>query len=314
MDYRSYLKTPRVFGFHGVYKALAVHTGLVDDRFHLRDLNGQRLVDAWARDAKLRGFGCEHPLCRKWREGVGRSLGCRPPRTNPSWRRADWAELAEAFLPGSARTWERHCLQDLLLTRSEKPLNALVHIWRLLDTEPEDSPVDERSFHLRLEETAPQHAELLRAIRAYEGFSRLLTDAFDGLRRRASASDGRGFDLSGADDDSLFEGTASEVPPAFEATENALVHVGRDLTFASRFDRFSRPLTGVGLAAELCRHHEEVQRQKSREGKRPWFDRIAENRVQMRHSYRVTERTEPSGAYVHYYRTQPVSRFLMDLL
>jgi hypothetical protein len=30
VDHRSYLKTPRVFGFNGVYKRLATHLGLVD--------------------------------------------------------------------------------------------------------------------------------------------------------------------------------------------------------------------------------------------------------------------------------------------
>jgi len=30
LDARSYLKTPRIFGFHGVYKRLAIHLGLVD--------------------------------------------------------------------------------------------------------------------------------------------------------------------------------------------------------------------------------------------------------------------------------------------
>ncbi|MEX0715872.1 MAG: hypothetical protein WD066_04760, partial [Planctomycetaceae bacterium] len=29
-DARSYLKTPRIFGFHGVYKRLAIHLGIVD--------------------------------------------------------------------------------------------------------------------------------------------------------------------------------------------------------------------------------------------------------------------------------------------
>ena len=54
VDARSYLKTPRVFGFHGVYKRLAVHLGLLD--VHLTPgPNAERLGDAWARGAGTQG-------------------------------------------------------------------------------------------------------------------------------------------------------------------------------------------------------------------------------------------------------------------
>lgn len=47
LDARSYLKTPRVFGFHGVYKRRATHLGIVD--VHLGPgPNAEGLVDAWA--------------------------------------------------------------------------------------------------------------------------------------------------------------------------------------------------------------------------------------------------------------------------
>ncbi len=48
LDARSYLKTPRIFGFHGVYKRLAHHLGIVD--VHLRPgLHAEGLVNAWAK-------------------------------------------------------------------------------------------------------------------------------------------------------------------------------------------------------------------------------------------------------------------------
>ena len=46
VDFRRYLKTPRVFGFHGVYKRLAVHVGLVDSDLAPRP-EAEQLVDAW---------------------------------------------------------------------------------------------------------------------------------------------------------------------------------------------------------------------------------------------------------------------------
>ncbi len=49
LDERSYLKTPRIFGFHGVYKRLAIHLGLVDVHMNPQ-ASAEELVQAWARD------------------------------------------------------------------------------------------------------------------------------------------------------------------------------------------------------------------------------------------------------------------------
>ena len=60
VDARSYLKTPRIFGFHGVYKPLAVHLGLLD--VHLGPgPNAERLADAWARGRGLAGIAGAKP-------------------------------------------------------------------------------------------------------------------------------------------------------------------------------------------------------------------------------------------------------------
>ncbi len=55
LDARSYLKTPRIFGFHGVYKRLACHLGLVD--VHLAPgPNAEGLADSWARGLGYTGL------------------------------------------------------------------------------------------------------------------------------------------------------------------------------------------------------------------------------------------------------------------
>ena len=52
LDARSYLKTPRIFGFNGVYKRLGIHLGLVD--VHLGPgPNTEVLVDAWGPGAGI---------------------------------------------------------------------------------------------------------------------------------------------------------------------------------------------------------------------------------------------------------------------
>ena len=71
LDQRSYLKTPRIFGFHGVYKRLAIHLGLVDVHLGPRPAS-ERLADAWARDAGHGGLSGCRPLLSKWRHAVHR--------------------------------------------------------------------------------------------------------------------------------------------------------------------------------------------------------------------------------------------------
>ena len=101
LDARSYLKTPRIFGFHGVYRRLANHLGLLDA--HLGPgPNTEILVDAWARDRKVGGVDGIRDLRAQWRRAIERCLAESPPRTKPGWPRETWEELAA--LPPVQRT------------------------------------------------------------------------------------------------------------------------------------------------------------------------------------------------------------------
>ena len=65
IDARSYLKTPRIFGFNGVYKRLATHLGLVD--VHLGPgPSTEHLVDAWARGLGFAGIGAARRMISRW--------------------------------------------------------------------------------------------------------------------------------------------------------------------------------------------------------------------------------------------------------
>jgi len=96
LDARSYLKTPRIFGVHGVYKRLAVHLGFVDVNLGPGP-NTERLADAWARDQGLAGLPGAKDLLNRWRVAVRRSVEAGPPRTKPGWPEKSWDELARAF-------------------------------------------------------------------------------------------------------------------------------------------------------------------------------------------------------------------------
>jgi hypothetical protein len=95
LDARSYLKTPRIFGFHGVYKRLAIHLGIVD--VHLAPgPNAEGLANAWANSLGLGKLENAKPLLGRWSAAVHRSLCERPPRTKTSFHSDDWIELSHA--------------------------------------------------------------------------------------------------------------------------------------------------------------------------------------------------------------------------
>jgi hypothetical protein len=316
LDARSYLKTPRIFGFHGVYKRLAIHLGLVD--VHLGPgPNAEELVDAWARDLGHAGVSDVRPTLARWSAAVRRSLAEKPSRTRPNWNNDAWAELAHALAPSTCKSREKRFLRNLLHATDQRQLGALPAIWQL-QGDFDDGEFREELLHDRLQQHEPSYRPLLGAIRSYEAFARSLQDAFDVLRTKAARRDVQGFavlEIAGCPD---FEQSVCDLHKRFEAAQQALCNVTvpniplQDL-FERRFQAFGEPLNAGQCAMALCSHHETVQRGKSAEGKRPWFDRLGQDRIFVRHAYRESSGEIQPGRYVHDYRGKPIRRFFVDL-
>jgi hypothetical protein len=316
LDARSYLKTPRIFGFHGIYKRLAIHLGLVT--VHLEaGPNADRLVDAWARGFGYAGSRAVRPLLAKWRTAVSRSVSERPPRAKPGWTGEGWAELAKAFGPAGCRVRERRCLEEMLHASDARALGALPAIWQL-QAQFDDENFREELLHEQLEHTRPEYGALLTAIRSYEAFARSLQDAFDVLKAEASRVDSHGFDVETIAADSEFAASTAGLAHRFEVAQHALGDVGLanlalQNLFTERFDLFAEPMNAATCAVRLCEHHIRVQRGKSAEGKRPWFDRLGEARIYVRQAFREKRKPVLPGRYVHDYRGRPIRRFRSDL-
>jgi hypothetical protein len=317
LDARSYLKVPRIFGFHGIYKRLAVHLDLLN--VHLGPgPNAERLANAWAHGQGLSNFAGTKALLTKWRTAVRRSLDEKPPQAKPGWTNESWRQLANAFTPGSARSRERQVLTDLLLASTGKTLGAFSTIWKLQEDFVDDDEFREEDLHNRLEERQPAYAALLNAIREYESFARRLQDAFDVLRAEAARPDARGFVISEIGREKDFKSSVSGLHKRFESAYKALgevtiASVSTQSLFSERFKAFAEPMDAQTCAKALCSHHEDIQKRKSADGKRPWFDRISPDRIYMRHAYRIPRRSPQSNRYLHEYRGRPIGRFRLDL-
>jgi len=315
VDARSYLKLPRIYGFNGVYKRLAIHIGIVDVNLGPGP-NAESVVDAWARGQGLGGIDGAKPLMRKWKDAVKGSMLASPARTDPGWRSDAWEELARAFRPSDCRTQEKKCLRRLLLPESDK-LGALPAIWQLQEESENESLID-KVLHESLEQRRPEYAPLLQAIRAYEAFARSLQDAFDVMKAMAATSVVTGISLPLVGNDADFQESVDGLHLRFAAAHQALGEVSAaqmslQNLFSERFAAFSGPMSTTACATALYAHHEAVQKAKSADGKRSWFDRIGPDRIWTRYAYREPRRDIVPGAYVHDYRGKPIRSFCEDL-
>ena len=316
LDARSYLKTPRIFGFHGVYKALAVHLGLLD--VHLGPgPNAEPLADAWARGRGLGGIAGAKSLWARWKGAVNRCLRHAPPRTSVHWNTSEWRELAQAFAPEAAGVEEKGLLRELLLSSGDRQLGALPELWRLQGHYGSDE-FNEKVLHADLARHAPAYGPLVEAIRTYEAFARGLQGAFDVLRAEAAGLDARGYAVPDVAQNEEFRTNVDRLDERFAAARRALgkvtvTTISLQNLFDKRFDRLAEPMDAQTCGLVLCEHHETVQRAKSAEGKRPWFDRIGDDRIYIRQAYRLSQPEIASERYLHGYRGSPIRRFRADL-
>lgn len=316
VDARSYLKTPRIFGFHGVFKRLAVHLGLVTADLNCGP-NAERLAEAWARGQGAASFAATKPLRTKWRLAVERSLKERPPRTKTGWSAASWNELAGAFAPGQTPNAEANCLRQFLRGDENAGLGALPSIWSLLVNFAEKG-FREDHLHRRLGKERPEFRPLLAAICNYERFARSLQDGFDLMRGATGVADPSGIDIKHLAGSEPFRRATEGLHDHYAAAHASLPDAcsggaAMQGLFSARFAAFAAPLTPDARATALCEHHEQIQKAKSATGKRPWFDRLGPDRVYMRYRYRQEWQEKPPEQYVHPYRGLPLGRFRRDL-
>jgi len=325
-----YLRTPRTFGFFGVYRTLAAHLGMVSDASDSTPLLGGRgvaLLEAWRSDRKLPGFGpglsgdgsaefkkCRDRLQASWTAGELRRDGAvidflvahLNPDVQPGPRERD--ALGRLLREGGDPRENRN-LRFVLASLEDAEFMAGVARG--------DDRAWEPGFHCALRARAGSEGEWgtvegIDAVVGYERFIGPLARAFDGLRARLSACPTMvRLDELAADMPELAD-AAEELPARYAEAAKALAPVLPAAQFADRFERFSSPLEPAALAAGLVEHHEAVQRRKPPEGKAPWFGRDG-GRIAIRPLYRLESRPEAGAAYQHQYRSVALRNFLVSI-
>jgi hypothetical protein len=319
----SYLKTPKIFGFTGVYRRLAYGLDIIDDDLRLSE-GADALLRVWESERGLPGFlvgtgpGGEfrRALTNAVRQAMKKGCTCQPR----NWH--EWQRIANHLNPGGARKREANVIFERLrrtnLRQNVSDPGATQMRREMFDALARNgkfvSAEGEPSWFRSLRRTCSQElAERLEAINAFEKVSALIMDAFDIIRHLSTR---KGVAVT-AEDFSKYKGRRNalqivrELPPALERLRECL----QSAEVSDQAERLSAHFGDVRdidqLFAAVIQHHEWAQSEKPPDGKRSWFDRDGAS-VNVRPFYRTTDDNVPYD-FVHPYRCATASSFLRDL-
>ena len=312
-----YLKTPGVFGFHGIYKLLARTVAF--ERAEELGESGYELLETWANEQGLKGFcGSAEGPGKKLRFVLARSIAesLKAGHVTEPWRWSNWSffdQHLHHLKPGKA---EAQFIMTSLL-RDDGGLRTQVfdflksnegtRIWNSSDD------VSERRIHAVMKNIAtPKLKSLIEAIDVYESFARLMTDAFNDGREFMT----RSRNVVTAADISSLSGVklaAERVPILYREIRSTLEPWNQAARFDSTFHKFEFKMEPKDFAECLLRHHMEIQERKPPNGKNPWFLYDESGQFRLRPGYYTEEGGKHNEEYVHAYRSRSIWGFLSDL-
>lgn len=313
---KNYLKTPSVFGFHGVYRLLAKTVGI--ERGGQLWEQGAELLRIWSEEQGLPGFygtgGGEGANClRVFRDAVEQGLQKGYIDQGPGW--LGWKYFARHLSVYGVGKREEKYIRSLVATAGDGHRREVFDfltskVGRKTWLAADDS---ERAFHAAmLPHAETDLQDLLRAIDDYETFARRMHDAFEdclhemSVRRvRTSTADLAG--LAGV------VRAAKEVPAVFSRLRDRLGIIDASKKFVEQFGEFAEPLSPAEFAERLIVRHQVNQRRKPPHGKAPWFDRFDDGACIIRTGYLRDEGGTGGDEYVHAYRTRSLWIFAEDL-
>ncbi len=311
---RNYLKTPNVFGFHGVYRTLGESLRLFDrDRALLEA--GERLARIWEIEQGVQGFldadaetegGKLRRRLDDALEGALRAGHTVTPLSSPLH-----AELLRTFRPDGAGRQESALLSTFLLNDREPLRQEVLLALRGMARDAAESDYAD----ILVRKASPRLKARLIAIQRYEDLSQHLLCAFDRFAFRASERSTRGISPAEMAKDEAFGEFLEGVPASARACREAFERLDSvsilDL-YSSRLTRFEEPAEPQEFFERLLDHHEKTQQGKKPRGKRPWYEPAGENYV-IRLPYQRFDPPEFSEQFVHPYRFDAMLHFLEEV-
>ncbi|HEV3330629.1 MAG TPA: hypothetical protein VG096_06600 [Bryobacteraceae bacterium] len=315
---KRYLKTPTVFGFHGIYRLLAEKLGVQQDgRLGER---GYELLNVWSKEQGLEGFvgmggGRGRRIRDQLREALSFGLKTGAVARGGGW--SGWRFFAEHLAPYRFGRNESRLLTDALVDdpfrRAVWEFLVSVEGQRLWRRQISDKSFSERSFHKALRHgTTGDLLRLLRAIGDFERFGRLLQNAFDDCLYSMTCKRGKVLPLELGRLSSA-KLASTRLPEMFNKVMDTLEPFGEALRFQQRFASLAEVGTATEWVERLMQHHRGVQQQKPPDGKNPWVERFDDGGIVIRPLYLRHDPAKSDDGYVHSFRTNSLWSFARDL-
>jgi hypothetical protein len=309
LDARSYLQTPKVFGFHGVYKRLAKDFGLVDEALVLLD-RGRELVATWEREQHLRGFSQGRGASAGARfagrvvSAVSRALDAGSVQVGPS--SGLWKTLSDTLAPGSATKRERRLLWNWLTEEVHPVRRELAGLVAASATDLSERGTVEELLGRRI---SPELRARLHAVEAFEALVRPLDDGFQLLRSVMTQHLPHPVALTAVAERPRFSEITRQLPAAFGRAVDAMAALDLASELELTLGELGEPMQPAELVEAILKRHDDVQVAK---GKRAWFERD-ERGVLVRGIGRLDEPFQARVEFLHPYRIYALRSFARDL-
>jgi hypothetical protein len=306
----TYLKSPTVFGFNGVYKPFAIDAGVVSS-----DLEpGPRcaeLTRSWEAENGFDGFtdavdgtkggALRAQICGQVRDALRNGKCITKPG---SWL---FGDLAASLRPDEAKPLEQRLLRSLITDGSHDTRSELAAHLAGIRGEMTEAAL----LALVRPSCSPGLKMIIDAVVAYEQLAQLIDAAF---RTLCWASYVRGLEpltpLS-FEGDATFVSYARDNPNHYRTATERLSAIGMETLLEERLGEFAISRPPGEFFQLLLDHHDRVQANKPPQGKSPWFEPFRSGWI-VRGPYATPDRPEVSEAFVHPVRIATLRRFVED--
>lgn len=309
----TYLKTPSVFGFHGVYRTLATGISLTYDN-QLGEF-GTRLLDVWEKEQGLEGFRIGirntkgYELRSRLQDAVLKAK--ENGQVTKPWSWEYYNAIAEYFAPKSPGILESNLLFERLLEANTPSRAELIRFLISQDGQKVIKTESEKQIHNIFLEKVNYSKEIIKAIQAYEYVARLLYNAFYESLQFMDKHQGRG---SIKDFISLYhvKRAITELPEAFKNADIFLEPYQQESSvFFTQFQPLRETFKPTDWVKILFEYHRQKQRDKPPSGKAAWLLENTGGNYLLNTSQ--MDATLKEDEYVHQYRSFTLQSFMKDL-
>ncbi len=311
-----YLKTPTIFGFHGVYRLLA-RTLRVEQSDYLADF-GFELLDVWQKEQGLAGFhGSTDGKGRAIRQGLTDAVrdGLKAKATDRSGAWFGWKFFFDHLEPTKAGPKEAQLIWRQLKSGKTGFCSEVLDFLTSKEGQALFRAEDktEKKLYAALKKIAsPELRARIETIECYERFCRLLQDAFSTCCYEITQTR-HGVQPTELAKQRPVLKAAARLPDAYVAAAESLPDPARRSRFEASFQEVSQKRPAADFVLALYEHHKRIQKAKPPEGKAPWLERHFDGSILIRPEYQLDDAPEPSTEFVNPYRLQPLWNFASDL-